>query len=64
MDEKYLNTNVLLIGIVFVILVSLPNFIINGTVFANEETKSSTIGGIKVDGIDSMNLLSTVERQF
>lgn len=60
--KKYLNTNVLLIGIVFVILVSLPNFIINGTVFANEETKSSTIGGIKVDGIDSINLLSTVEK--
>ncbi len=60
--KKIITITVVLIGIFILAVVCLPNFIINGKVFASDETKSSTIGGIKVGGVNSANLLPTVEK--
>ncbi|WP_155590367.1 G5 domain-containing protein [Lysinibacillus cavernae] len=60
--KKNITITVSLIGIFILAVVCLPNFIINGKVFASGETKSSTIGSVKVSDINSANLLPTVEQ--
>lgn len=47
--------------IVFVVAVCLPNFIQNGTVFAKGDVEKSTIGGIEINDVKTVDLATTLQ---
>ncbi|MET4559032.1 hypothetical protein ABIA69_000175 [Lysinibacillus parviboronicapiens] len=59
--KRYLQIAMMLIGAVLIVAVCLPNIVLNGTVFAKEDTKESTIGGIEIEGIKDAALESTLQ---
>ena len=59
--KRYITLAILLIGTVIIVAVCLPNFILNGTVFAKGEIEGSTIGGIEIEDIKISSLESTLQ---
>ncbi|QDQ01891.1 hypothetical protein FOH38_16135 [Lysinibacillus fusiformis] len=59
--KRYIQIAMMLIGAVLIVAVCLPNIVLNGTVFAKEDTKGSTIGGIEIEGIKASTLESTLQ---
>ncbi|MFF2176822.1 VanW family protein [Lysinibacillus sp. NPDC058147] len=59
--KRFITLAILLIGTVIIVAVCLPNFILNGTVFAKGEIEGSTIGGIEIEGIKLASLELTLQ---
>ncbi|MGE6514521.1 VanW family protein [Lysinibacillus sphaericus] len=59
--KRYIQIACLLIGAMLIVAVCLPNFVLNGTVFAKEDSKASTIGGIEIEGLKASTLESTLQ---
>lgn len=59
--KRYITLAILLIGTVIIVAVCLPNFILNGTVFAKGEIEGSTIGAIEIEGIKLSSLELTLQ---
>lgn len=59
--KRFITLAILLIGTVIIVAVCLPNFILNGTVFAKGEIEGSTIGGIEIEGIKLSSLELTLQ---
>ncbi|EON73006.1 VanW family protein [Lysinibacillus sphaericus] len=59
--KRYIQIACLLIGAMLIVAVCLPNFVLNGTVFAKEDSKGSSIGGIEIEGLKASTLESTLQ---
>ena len=60
--KTYIKIISLFLAIVLIVGIFIPSFVLNDTVFANDNAENSTIGGIKVETDDHSDLLTILEQ--
>ncbi|WP_342557527.1 hypothetical protein [Lysinibacillus sp. FSL P4-0201] len=59
--KTYIKIISLFLVIVLIVGFFVPSFVLNDTVFAKEGPKSSTIGGIKIHDVKTVDLATTLQ---
>ncbi|KOY82809.1 G5 domain-containing protein [Lysinibacillus macroides] len=60
--KTYIKIISLFLAIVLIVGIFIPSFVLNDTVFANDNAENSTIGGIKVETDDHSDLLTILQQ--